>query len=152
MKTRIPEFRARRRMTQAHLAQETNTHRETISLIESGKSIPNLLLAKKIAKHFNTSVDSLFLLEDELENNEIKKSVEPVQQARAPARERKTVTPRHIPAPAKKPVKKSTKILTNFNQDFAEGERPRSTSASRRRKKKNNLYQLGRLFGFKFKN
>lgn len=56
--------RAKRNYTQAHLAEKVSVSRQTINSIEIGKYVPSTLLALKIARVFNTSVDEIFCLED----------------------------------------------------------------------------------------
>jgi len=65
MKTRIKELRARHEMTQDDLARKIGVRRETILFIENGKYIPSLKLAHDIAKALQTTVDELFLFDDE---------------------------------------------------------------------------------------
>ncbi|KUH34761.1 XRE family transcriptional regulator [Thermococcus celericrescens] len=67
MKTRIKEFRARYNLTQAELAKMVGVRRETIVFLEKGKYNPSLKLAYKIARALNTTVEELFIFdEDEL--------------------------------------------------------------------------------------
>ncbi|TCD04559.1 transcriptional regulator [Pedobacter frigidisoli] len=56
--------RAKRNYTQANLAEKVSVSRQTINSIEIGKYVPSTLLALKIARVFNTSVDEIFCLED----------------------------------------------------------------------------------------
>ncbi|RLJ77325.1 helix-turn-helix transcriptional regulator [Pedobacter alluvionis] len=56
--------RAKRNYTQAHLAEKVSVSRQTINSIEIGKYVPSTLLALKIARVFNTSVNEIFILED----------------------------------------------------------------------------------------
>jgi len=56
--------RARRNYTQANLAEKVSVSRQTINSIEIGKYVPSTLLALKIARVFNSSVDEIFRLED----------------------------------------------------------------------------------------
>lgn len=65
MKTRIKEFRARHNLTQEQLADLAGVRRETISFIEQGKYNPSLRLAHGIAKALKSSVDELFIFDDE---------------------------------------------------------------------------------------
>lgn len=65
MKTRIKEFRARHDLTQAQLADLLGVRRETISFIEQGKYNPSLRLAHRIASALKSTLDELFLFEDE---------------------------------------------------------------------------------------
>jgi len=56
--------RARNNFTQADLADKIKVSRQTINSIEVGKYVPSTILALKIAKVFNTTVDELFVLEE----------------------------------------------------------------------------------------
>jgi putative transcriptional regulator len=64
-KTRIKELRARYDMTQDDLARQVGVRRETILYLEKGKYNPSLLLAHQIAKALKTTIDDLFIFEDE---------------------------------------------------------------------------------------
>ena len=65
MKTRIKEFRARYDLTQEDLARKTGVRRETILFIEKGKYNPSLKLAHDIAKALQTTIDELFIFEED---------------------------------------------------------------------------------------
>jgi len=65
MKTRIKEFRARYEMTQEDLAHKVGVRRETIVFLEKGKYSPSLHLAHEVAKALKTTVDELFIFEEE---------------------------------------------------------------------------------------
>jgi len=65
MKTKIKEFRARFSLTQGELAEKVGVRRETIVFLEKGKFNPSLKLAHDIAKVFETSVENLFIFEDD---------------------------------------------------------------------------------------
>ena len=65
MKTRIKELRARYDLTQEDLAKKIGVRRETILFIEKGKYNPSLKLAHDIAKALQTTIDDLFMFEDE---------------------------------------------------------------------------------------
>ena len=64
-KTRIKEFRARYDMTQDDLARKVGVRRETISFLQRGGYNPSLMLAHKVSKALNTSIDGLFIFDDE---------------------------------------------------------------------------------------
>lgn len=64
MKNRIRVARAEIRMTQQQLADAAGVSRQTVNAIESGKFIPSTLLALKISRIFQMSVEELFQLED----------------------------------------------------------------------------------------
>lgn len=65
MKTRIKELRARYDLTQEDLAKKIGVRRETILFIEKGKYNPSLKLAHDIAKALQTTVDELFIFEED---------------------------------------------------------------------------------------
>lgn len=61
---RLREARAERGWTQAELADLIGVSRKTINTIENGVFIPSTVLALKLAKAFDTSVEALFALEE----------------------------------------------------------------------------------------
>ena len=65
MKTRIKEFRAKYNLTQADLAEKVGVRRETIVFLEKSKYNPSLKLAHDIAVVLKTSIDELFIFDDE---------------------------------------------------------------------------------------
>ncbi len=65
MKTRMKELRARYDLTQEDLAKMVGVRRETILFLEKGKYNPSLKLAHDIAKALQTTMDELFIFEDE---------------------------------------------------------------------------------------
>ena len=65
MITRIKELRARYNLTQADLAKKVGVRRETILFIEKGRYNPSLKLAHDIAKALNTTIDTLFIFEED---------------------------------------------------------------------------------------
>lgn len=67
MKNNVRRVRKDSGLTQEELANTLNVSRQTIISIETSRYIPSTLLALKIAKYFNKSVEELF----ELEKNEI---------------------------------------------------------------------------------
>jgi putative transcriptional regulator len=64
MRTRIKELRARYDFTQEELAKKVGVRRETILFIEKGHYNPSLKLAHDIAKALQTTIDDLFIFED----------------------------------------------------------------------------------------
>lgn len=62
MKVLIKQKRIILRMSQEALARKTNTGRSTISDIERGKHLPNVILAMKIAAALNCTVEDIFKL------------------------------------------------------------------------------------------
>ena len=65
MKTRIKELRARYDLTQEELAKKVGVRRETILFIEKGKYNPSLRLAHNVAKALKTTINELFIFDDE---------------------------------------------------------------------------------------
>lgn len=70
MQTRIREYRARLSLTQDDLAKIVGVRRETIVFLEQGKYNPSLRLAHDVAKTLNTTIDELFVFDDEPETPE----------------------------------------------------------------------------------
>ncbi|HHT28149.1 MAG TPA: helix-turn-helix transcriptional regulator [Firmicutes bacterium] len=60
MRTKIPELRKERRISQAELADAVGVTRQTITSIEVGKYTASLVLAYKIAKYFGKSIEEIF--------------------------------------------------------------------------------------------
>jgi len=65
MRTRIKELRAKHNLTQDDLAKKVGVRRETILYMEKGKYNPSLKLAYDVAKALKTTIDELFLFDDE---------------------------------------------------------------------------------------
>ncbi|MCD1294378.1 transcriptional regulator [Methanocella sp. CWC-04] len=65
MRTRIKEFRARHDLTQEDLAKKVGVRRETIVFLEKGRYNPSLKLAHDIAKALHSSIDELFIFEED---------------------------------------------------------------------------------------
>jgi len=65
MKNKIKVFRAMFDLTQDDLAKELGVTRQTILAIEKDKYDPSIILAFKIARRFKTTVDEVFIYEDE---------------------------------------------------------------------------------------
>ena len=65
MENTIRVERAKKKITQAELAEKVHVSRQTIHAIETGKFVPSTVLALKIARFFNIKLEELFKLEDE---------------------------------------------------------------------------------------
>lgn len=65
MKNRIQELRTLRRITQQELADAVSVTRQTIISLENGRYNASLLLAHKIAQYFDTTIEDIFLFEEE---------------------------------------------------------------------------------------
>jgi putative transcriptional regulator len=64
MKNRLRVLRAEREWSQADLAQKLEVSRQSVNAIETGKFDPSLPLAFRLARLFETTIESIFL-EDE---------------------------------------------------------------------------------------
>jgi putative transcriptional regulator len=60
MKTRIKEYRTKRRLTQERLAEMVGVRRETIIFLEQGKYNPSLKLAHNVAEALGATIEELF--------------------------------------------------------------------------------------------
>ena len=67
MTNRIAELRKARRISQAELAEAVDVTRQTIISLENGRYNASLLLAHKIARYFDMSIEELFLFEEDEE-------------------------------------------------------------------------------------
>ena len=65
MRNRIAELRRARRVSQAELADAVDVTRQTIISLESRRYNASLLLAHKIARYFDLSIEDVFLFEEE---------------------------------------------------------------------------------------
>ena len=65
MKNRIQELRAQRRITQQELADAVSVTRQTIISLENGRYNAALIRAHKIARYFDTTIEQVFLFEEE---------------------------------------------------------------------------------------
>ncbi|BBL69354.1 helix-turn-helix transcriptional regulator [Methanoculleus chikugoensis] len=65
MKTRIRELRAKTGITQEELAQQVGVRRETIVFLEKGKYNPSLKLAYKVARTLGSTIEEVFIFEEE---------------------------------------------------------------------------------------
>lgn len=64
MKNRLKILRAERDWSQADLAARLEVSRQSVNAIETGKFDPSLPVAFKLARIFETSIESIFI-EDE---------------------------------------------------------------------------------------
>jgi putative transcriptional regulator len=60
MKNEVREFRRKRELSQADLAEGLGVSRQTVIAIESGRYSPSLPLAFRIAKFFEVPVETMF--------------------------------------------------------------------------------------------
>jgi DNA-binding XRE family transcriptional regulator len=62
--TRIKELRARYNLTQDDLADMVGVTRQTMLYLEKGKYNPSLVLAYKVAKALNATIEEVFIIEE----------------------------------------------------------------------------------------
>ena len=60
----IAKFRKDKGLSQQELAGAIAVSRKTISTVETGRFIPSVIIALKIAAHFEVAVEQLFTLDD----------------------------------------------------------------------------------------
>ena len=65
MKNRIEEIRKLRGIRQEEFAKAMGVSRQTISSLENGRYNPSILLAYKIAKYFEMTIEDVFVFEEE---------------------------------------------------------------------------------------
>ena len=66
MKNRLEELRKARGLRQEELADALEVSRQTIGSLENGRYNPSILLAFKIARYFGTSIEEIFIYEEEI--------------------------------------------------------------------------------------
>lgn len=65
MDNRIAALRKERGLSQAELAEAVEVTRQTIISLEGGCYNASLALAHKLAKYFDTSIEALFIFEED---------------------------------------------------------------------------------------
>lgn len=65
MKNRLEEIRKQRGMNQEELANILEVSRQTIGSLENGRYNPSIILAFKIARYFDMSIEDIFIYEEE---------------------------------------------------------------------------------------
>ena len=65
MKNRIEEIRKAGGIRQEDFAKALGVSRQTISSLENGRYNPSILLAYKIAKYFDMTIEDVFLFDEE---------------------------------------------------------------------------------------
>ena len=65
MKNRIEEIRRARNIRQEDLAKSMGVSRQTISSLENGRYDPSIRLAYRIAKHFDMTIEEVFIFEED---------------------------------------------------------------------------------------
>lgn len=62
---RLKEYRAKNGINQSEMGRLVGVSRQTISQIERGDYFPSVVLAIKIARYFNVSVEDIFNYKEE---------------------------------------------------------------------------------------
>ena len=65
MKNRLEELRKQRGIKQEDLAAALEVSRQTIGSLENGRYNPSIVLAFKIARYFQMSIEENFIYEEE---------------------------------------------------------------------------------------
>ena len=68
MKNRLAEFRRKYGIKQEELADRLEVSRQTIGSLENGRYNPSIILAFKIARLFNVSIEEIFIYEENIED------------------------------------------------------------------------------------
>lgn len=66
MKNCLEEIRKQRNIKQEELAAVLEVSRQTISSLENGRYNPSIILAFKIARYFDMSIEEIFIYEEEV--------------------------------------------------------------------------------------
>ncbi len=64
MKNRLEEIRKAKGITQEELANELEVSRQTVGSLENGRYNPSIILAFKIARFFEVSIEEIFIYEE----------------------------------------------------------------------------------------
>ncbi len=65
MKNRLEEIRKQRGIKQEELAAVLEVSRQTIGSLENGRYNPSIILAFKIARYFQLSIEEIFIYEED---------------------------------------------------------------------------------------
>ena len=65
LKNKIEQIRKERGIRQDDFAKSMGVSRQSISSLENGRYNPSILLAYKIAKYFQMSIEEVFIFEEE---------------------------------------------------------------------------------------
>lgn len=65
MKNRIEAIRKEKGIRQEDFAKSMGVSRQTISSLETGRYNPSILLAYKIARYFDMTIEEVFIFEEE---------------------------------------------------------------------------------------
>ena len=65
MKNKLEEIRKENGITQEDLARAVEGSRQTIGSLENGRYNPSIILAFKIARFFNLTIEEIFIYEED---------------------------------------------------------------------------------------
>lgn len=65
MKNNIEKFRKEKSISQVQLADILEVSRQTISSLENGRYNPSIILAFKLSKFFDKTIEEIFIYEEE---------------------------------------------------------------------------------------
>ena len=65
MKNRIEKIRNEKNLRQEELAKAMGVSRQTISSLENGRYNPSIMLAHKLAKFFDMTIEEIFIFEED---------------------------------------------------------------------------------------
>ena len=65
LKNRLEELRKARGIKQEELAEALEVSRQTIGSLENGRYNPSILLAFKLARYFGTTIEDIFIYEED---------------------------------------------------------------------------------------
>ncbi len=65
MKNRVKEIRKQKGIKQDEFARALGVSRQTVSSIETGRFDPSIMLAYKIAKLFELTIEDVFIFEED---------------------------------------------------------------------------------------
>ena len=65
MKNNLEKIRKEKGISQEELAKALEVSRQTIGSLENGRYNPSIILAFKISKYFNMSIEEIFIYEEE---------------------------------------------------------------------------------------
>ena len=70
MRNRLEEIRKAKGITQEELANALEVSRQTVGSLENGRYNPSIILAFKIARFFDISIEEVFIYEEDQNEDE----------------------------------------------------------------------------------
>jgi DNA-binding protein len=65
VKNRLEQIRKEKGITQEELADALEVSRQTVGSLENGRYNPSIILAYKIAKYFDLTIEEIFIYEED---------------------------------------------------------------------------------------